>query len=80
MVNFADLKKDMEGEMRKIADFLEIKVDENKWKTIVEHCTFDYMKKNGEKLVPYGGVMWTDGHKTFMNKGINGRWAGKNQN
>jgi aryl sulfotransferase len=34
----------MPGEIRKIAAFLEIDIDESKWDTILHHCSFDYMK------------------------------------
>ena len=74
LVHFTNLRKDMSGEMRKIAQFLDIPIDEKKWDAIVEHCTFDYMKKNAESVAPLGGVMWEGGAKTFINKGTNGRW------
>ncbi len=74
MVHFDVLKKNMPQEMRRIANFLEIPIDESKWDTIVEHCTFDWMKEHGEKIVPMGGAMWVGGTKTFINKGTNGRW------
>ena len=54
--------------------FLDIPIDESKWDLIVEHCTFDWMKNNGEKIVPLGGAVWKGGVKTFINKGSNGRW------
>jgi aryl sulfotransferase len=73
-VHFDKLKRDMPGEMRRIAAFLDIAIDESKWNTIVEHCTFDWMRNNGEKIVPLGGVVWKGGVKTFINKGTNGRW------
>jgi aryl sulfotransferase len=73
-VHFDKLKRDMPGEMRRIAAFLDIAIDESKWDTIVEHCTFDWMRNNGEKIVPLGGVVWKGGVKTFINKGTNGRW------
>ncbi len=73
-VHFDVLKKDMPGEMRRIAAFLEIPIDESKWTAIVEHCTFDWMREHGEKIVPMGGVMWKGGTKSFINKGTNGRW------
>ena len=44
-LHFNDLKKDMPAQMRKIAKFLEIPINEEKWDIIVEHCTFEYMKK-----------------------------------
>lgn len=74
LVHFANLKADMPGEMRKIAAFLEIPIDESKWDAIVEHCTFDYMKEHADLSAPLGGVMWEGGAKTFINKGTNGRW------
>jgi aryl sulfotransferase len=73
-VHFDVLKKHMPEEMRRIAKFLEIPIDEAKWPMIVEHCTFDWMKEHGEKIVPLGGVLWKGGTKTFINKGTNGRW------
>lgn len=74
LVHFDKLKRDMPGEMRRIAGFLDIPIDESNWDTIVEHCTFDWMKNNGEKIVPLGGAVWKGGVKTFINKGTNGRW------
>ncbi|WP_293680202.1 sulfotransferase domain-containing protein [uncultured Phenylobacterium sp.] len=74
LIHFANLKADMEGEIRKIADFLEIDVPAAKWPRIVEHCTFDWMKANGEKIVPLGGAGWNGGADTFLHKGTNGRW------
>jgi aryl sulfotransferase len=73
-LHFANLKKDMPGEMRRIAAFLDIPIDESKWPAIVEHCTFDWMKKNATKTVPLGGAFWDAGAEVFINKGENGRW------
>lgn len=55
-VHFADLKRDMPGEMRRIASFLQIPVDEARWPIMVEHCSFDWMKANATKSVPLGGA------------------------
>lgn len=74
MLHYENLKKDMPGEIKRIAEFLEINIDESKWADILEHCSFDYMKKNGTKSVPLGGVLWDGGSETFINKGVNGRW------
>jgi aryl sulfotransferase len=75
-VHFDALKRNMPAEIRRIAEFLEIPIDETKWDAIVEHCTFDWMQAHGEKIVPLGGAVWKGGIKTFMNKGTNGRWRG----
>ncbi len=74
LVHFANLKKDMEGHIREIADFLEISVDPDKWDDIVTHCSFEYMKANASASVPLGGIFWDGGAKTFIHKGVNGRW------
>jgi len=74
LVHFNDLKRDLPGEMRGIADFLGLGIDDAKWPAIVEHCTFDYMKHHAAKAVPLGGAFWDGGAETFINKGTNGRW------
>lgn len=75
LIHFNDLKRDMPGEMRRIASFLDIPIDETRWPDIVEYCTFDWMKQNATKSVPLGGAFWDGGAETFINKGVNGRWA-----
>lgn len=73
-VHFDRLKRDLAGQIRAIAEFLEIEVDESKWDAIVEHCGFDYMKTHAAKSVPLGGAFWDAGAKTFIYRGTNGRW------
>ena len=74
LVHFARLKADMAGEIRRIAAFLDIAIDEARWDAIVEHCGFDYMKANAAANVPLGGAFWDGGAETFLHKGTNGRW------
>ncbi len=74
LVHFNDLKRDLEGGMREIADFLEIALPEERWPVVTEYCSFDYMKAHAEKSAPLGGIMWKGGAKDFINKGTNGRW------
>jgi aryl sulfotransferase len=74
LIHFANLKADLEGQMREIADFLEIDVPAAKWPQMIEHCTFDWMKAHGERIVPLGGIAWDGGFETFLHKGTNGRW------
>lgn len=73
-VHFNDLKRDLGGEMRRIASFLDETIDEAKWPTLVEHCTFDYMKKHAALSAPLGGALWEGGAESFINKGTNDRW------
>ncbi len=74
VLHFNDLKTDPEGEIRAIADFLEIDVAPDAWPAIFEHCSFEYMKRNAAKVAPLGGDIFKGGGETFINKGMNGRW------
>ncbi|MDX2425035.1 MAG: sulfotransferase domain-containing protein [Cycloclasticus sp.] len=73
-VHFANLKTNMAGEIRRIAEFLETPIDDKKWEHILRHCSFDYMKAHATKSVPLGGAFWEGGAQTFIHKGTNGRW------
>ena len=74
LVHFNDLKRDLPGSIRDIANFLEIAVPGDSLEQIVEHCGFDYMKAHAETVAPGAGALWEGGAKTFINKGTNGRW------
>ena len=74
LLHFSELKADMEGQIRRVANFLDIAVEDARWPTIFEHCTFDYMKTHATKSVPLGGAFWDGGAETFVHKGTNGRW------
>jgi aryl sulfotransferase len=74
LVHFADLKRDLAGQIRDIAKYLEIDVAPNIMDDIVYHCSFDYMKENASAAAPLGGAFWDGGAKTFVHKGTNGRW------
>jgi aryl sulfotransferase len=74
LIHFNDLKGNLEKEIRDIAAFLEMPVDEREWPRIVEHCTFQWMKDNADKVAPGGGDLWENGGQSFINKGENKRW------
>ena len=71
---FANLMHDMPGEIRKIAEFIDTPIDETQWESILDHCSFNYMKANATKSVPLGGAFWDGGAQTFIHKGTNDRW------
>lgn len=74
LLHFADLASDLPGEIRRIASFLDIPIDADRWEAILRHCSFDYMKANATASVPLGGAFWDGGARTFVHKGANGRW------
>jgi aryl sulfotransferase len=72
LVHYADLKRDLAGEMRRVAGFLQIDVPEALWPAAVERCTFDAMKARADEI----GSFWNfeGGAQSFLFKGTNGRW------
>ena len=42
---------------------------------MVEHSSFDYMKKNADDLTPLLGQLFDGGASYFINKGSNARWT-----
>jgi aryl sulfotransferase len=74
MLHFGRLKADLEGEMRGIADFLEVDIPESRWPALIEHCSFDWMKSHAEQVTPLGGAIFEGGADVFINRGTNGRW------
>jgi aryl sulfotransferase len=72
--HYNDLLNDTEAEIKRLADYLEIKVPDQWWPRILKAISFEDMKSNADSYVPDGGSHWKGGAQTFMNKGINGRW------
>lgn len=73
-VNYADLKRDLAGEMRRIAEFLEIDTPPALMRELVDAATFEAMKRDGDALLPRIGEHFDKGAERFLNKGVNGRW------
>jgi aryl sulfotransferase len=74
LVNYADLKADLDGEMRRVADFLGIETPAALWPDLVDAARFESMREHGPQLMPAAGALWKDGTNTFINKGQVGRW------
>jgi aryl sulfotransferase len=73
-LHFADLKRDLPGQMRRVAAFLDISLDEQAFAVAVQHCRFDHMKAHAARYAPLGGRIWNGGPRTFFHKGTNGGW------
>jgi aryl sulfotransferase len=73
-VHYNDMKADLAGEMRRIAEFLDIQVPASVMPQLVEAATFESMKKDGDALVPMAQMAWDKGADRFLNKGTNDRW------
>lgn len=74
LLHYADLKADLEGQMRRLASALAIDVPEDRWPVLVEAATFDKMRDRASELAPQvtDGFWQADGQ--FFHKGSSGQW------
>ena len=73
-VHYADLLKDRKGQIKRIADFLNIDVTPEYLETVTEDASFDSMKKKADQDIPMARLFFEGGSDIFINKGTNGRW------
>lgn len=76
LVHFEDLSIDPEAEIRRIATFLGIEIDESRMPGILKRTTFGEMKKNFDQILPEMNMIMRRGGNDFMHRGTNGRWRG----
>jgi len=77
LVHYKDLRSDLEGQMRRLAAYLEIDVPAAMWPSVVHACRFETVKAHPEKVLePIHEVLFEGGAASFINKGTNGRWKG----
>jgi aryl sulfotransferase len=75
LVHFADLLADPLAQVRRLATYLDIPIDEQRLAGIMERISFRFMRDNfAEQIEPMANMIWKEGGNTFMNKGTNGRW------
>ena len=76
MVHFHDLKADLAGQMRRIADYLGISVAPAVWPDLVAAAGFEAMRRDGDKLLATAAATFKHGAQGFFFKGTNERWRG----
>lgn len=75
LVHYNDLLADLEGEIRRVAAFLNIERSDREFTRIAEATTFKSMKaRAGEITGEIADMVWKGGAQTFIHKGTNGRW------
>jgi aryl sulfotransferase len=74
LVHYNDLKADLDGEMRRIAAFLDIDTPAALWPRLVEAASFEAMKRDGPILLGPMGALFEGGSDRFLFKGSNARW------
>jgi hypothetical protein len=71
LVHYDDLRRDLGGEMRRLASLLGIDVPESAWPRLVQAATFEEMRSRADELVPdTSGVLKS--HRAFFRAGVSG--------
>jgi aryl sulfotransferase len=76
LVHYADLRADLPGEMRRMADFLDVPVAPDLWPDLVAAAGFEAMRRDGDRLMGSVAASFQGGAGRFFHKGANGRWRG----
>ena len=74
MLHYSQMKQDLEREMRRISDFLDIGIDEAVFPSLVEATGFEAMKKKADSLAPGADAKLWKNNARFFNKGTSGQW------
>jgi len=73
-LHYADLTRDLDGEMRRLSDTLGIPLDEAKFPSLVNAARFDTMKANAARNAPGAHLgEWAD-NTSFFRKARSGEW------
>ncbi|HEX4866620.1 MAG TPA: sulfotransferase domain-containing protein, partial [Acidimicrobiales bacterium] len=73
LVHYADLEGDLEGEVRRIADRLDLPVPEHDLSELLDAASFSSMRERADVLVPNAGQIWFD-QRSFFSSGTSGQW------
>ena len=74
LVHYADLQRDLEGEMRRIAQRLDIDIDEDRLPDLVAAAGFDTMRERADEIVPDSTQGLWQSNRAFFHSGRNGQW------
>jgi aryl sulfotransferase len=73
-VHYADLRRDLDGEMRRLSAFLGILVDERVWPSLVEAATFEAMKQGADQAAPGAHLGEWSSNTDFFRRGRMAEW------
>jgi aryl sulfotransferase len=76
LVHYNDLKADLAGEMRRVADFLGISVPSDVWPALVDAAGFAAMRRDGDVLMGTVASIFQGGAARFFHRGTSARWRG----
>jgi aryl sulfotransferase len=74
LLHYDDLKHDLEGQMRALAERLGIEVPEERWPELAGAATFEHMRGRAKEVAPNAPMaLWRDTTR-FFNRGTSVQW------
>ena len=74
LFHYSDLRRDLEGEMRRLAAAIGIDVDESAWPVLLDAASLDAMRAKADVLAPNAShELWRD-NRAFFAEGRLGAW------
>ena len=74
LLHYADLIRDLNGEMRRLAKFLEITIEEAQWPMLVAAASFNSMKEKAQETAPDADLGEWSNSADFFRSGRMGAW------
>jgi aryl sulfotransferase len=74
LMHHADLSRDLQGQMRRLAERLGITVPRELWPPLAEAATFDRMRTRAGELVPDERLGLFSNRRSFFRSGRSGQW------
>jgi hypothetical protein len=74
LVHYSDLRQDLDGEMRRLASWLDIAVDEARWPDLVAAAGFEAMRARADELAPDVTIGALRSNRAFFRSGTDGQW------
>ena len=74
LFHYADLQADLPGQLRRLADVLDIDVDESKVDELAAAASFTAMRDNAEMVAPNSDARIWKSTNDFFHRGSNGQW------
>jgi hypothetical protein len=74
LMHYDDMTRDLDGEMRRLADALGIEVVEARWPELVAAARFEEMRGRADRVTPESSAdIWVD-NTAFFYSGTSGQW------
>jgi len=74
LFHYADLQADLPGQLRRLAEVLDIDLDESKVEELAAAASFTAMRDNAEMVAPNSDVQIWRSTTDFFHRGSNGQW------